>query len=70
MSKNLLVLALILALSASIEVAVSSAGYRCMVVYSSSSDDHLKIDMKFPPIKSQVKGEHYSIVLQNTEREE
>lgn len=41
-----------------------------MVTYSSSSDDHLKIDMKFPKISGFVQGEGYSIVLQNTETEE
>jgi hypothetical protein len=41
-----------------------------MVTYSSSADDHLKIDMKFPRINGFVKGDQYSIVLQNTETEE
>jgi len=51
MTQALVVLALIFATSAAIEVVVNSESYRCMVVYSISNDDHLKIDMKFPPIK-------------------
>jgi hypothetical protein len=41
-----------------------------MVTYSSSSDDHLKIDMKFPRMNGFVKGEGYSIILQDTDTEE
>ncbi len=70
MHKPLLTFVLLLALSFAIEIAVNSADYRCMVVYSTSNEDHLKIDMKFPKITGQTKGEHYSIVLHNTETED
>lgn len=70
MVKIFVLIAIIIALSTSIELTVNSFDYRCMVAYSSSNEDHLKIDMKFPPIKGHVKGDHYSIVLQNTETEE
>ena len=56
---------------AGLEMAVSSLGPRCMVVYSTTSDDHLKIDIKFPKIhyKEELKN-YYEVELNNTESSE
>ena len=42
-----------LALSAAITIPVDSMRARCMVVFSTSPDDFLKIDIKFPRFQGQ-----------------
>lgn len=56
MNKILYLLALLAAITNTIEIAVSSQDYKCMVVYSTSLEDHLKIDMKFPAINGDLEG--------------
>ena len=41
-----------------------------MVVYSTSEDEHLKIDIKFPKIEHKEAKNKYSIELSNTENGE
>ena len=54
MKKIIALLALFIAITNTLEISVSSLDYKCMVVYSTSLDDHLKIDMKFPSINGDL----------------
>ena len=57
-------------LAVSLELAVNSVQKRCMIVYSTSEDDHLKIDIKFPKIEHKGTQNKYSVELSNTENGE
>ena len=63
MKHIILTIASLLLLTHAIELAVSSTDYRCMVVYSTTEEEHLKIDMKFPRFTTQAEGDYYSILL-------
>jgi hypothetical protein len=51
MSKSLIICLLLLGACLSLDVAINSMEHRCMVVYTTSQDDHLKIDIKFSKLK-------------------
>ncbi len=50
MMKNTIILSLVLISINSISIPVSTDDYRCMVVYSSTPDENIKIDVRFPKI--------------------
>lgn len=51
-----------------ISVPISSDEYRCMVVYSSSNDETVKIDVRFPKFdKDDQHDEYFVIWINNTE---
>lgn len=52
MTKALIVCLVLVGVSLALDIAVNSNDYRCMVVYSTSEDDHLKINIKFPQLKT------------------
>lgn len=68
MSKALILSLLLLSMTFSIEVAINSNDYRCMVVYSTSEEDHLKLNIKFRKLAVENNG-YYEILLTNTETE-
>jgi hypothetical protein len=56
MNKIIVIFLLLITIGHALEISVSSLDYKCMVVYSTSLDDHLKIDMKFPTINGDIQG--------------
>ncbi len=40
---------------------------RCMIVYTSTPDENLILDMKFPPIPGQTSDDYYRVTIHNTE---
>jgi hypothetical protein len=68
MSKALILSLLMLSIAFSLEVAINSNDYRCMVVYSTSEEDHLKLNIKFRKLAVENNG-YYEILLTNTETE-
>ena len=50
MNSRWVILSAIILTAASLEIAVNSHQKRCMVVYTTNDEDHLKIDIKFPKI--------------------
>ena len=40
---------------------------RCMIVYTSTPDENLILDMKFPAVPSQTSDEYYRVTIHNTE---
>lgn len=40
---------------------------RCMIVYTSTPDENLILDMKFPPVANQDPSDFYRVTIYNTE---
>jgi hypothetical protein len=40
---------------------------RCMVVYTSTPDENLILDIKFPSVPKQTSDEYYRVTIHNTE---
>ncbi len=40
---------------------------RCMIVYTSTPDENLILDMKFPTVPNQESSEYYRVTIYNTE---
>ena len=40
---------------------------RCMIVYTSTPDENLILDMKFPAVPNQDSSEYYRVTIHNTE---
>ena len=40
---------------------------RCMIVYTSTPDENLILDMKFPPVQEQTSDEFFRVTIHNTE---
>ena len=53
-----------------LEIAVNSLQQRCMIVYTTTSEEMLKMDIKFPALQHKNTKNNYSIELVNTETEE
>ncbi len=47
-----IILALIISLTTSISVPITKDEYRCMVVYTQSQDEDIKIDVRFPKLSA------------------
>lgn len=65
--KSLAIFATLLIAAYSISIPVNSQQDKCMVVYSTTAEDFLKIDITFPKFPGQSDSEYYLISLFNTE---
>jgi hypothetical protein len=63
---TLISLLLLFAVGLSITMSVNSQDDRCMVVFSTSEDDFLKVELKFSRFHEQSRQEGYRIKLRNS----
>lgn len=64
---SILTLALLAITTHAISIPVNSQTDKCMMVYSSNSEDYLKIDLKFDKFNGQTETEYYRVLLIDTE---
>lgn len=67
---TLVALLLLFAAGQGITMSVNSQDDRCMVVFTSSEEDFLKVELKFTRFHEQSRQEGYRIKLRNSETQE
>lgn len=66
---NLILLGLIglIVVTQQISIPLTQNVNRCMIVYTSTPDENLILDMKFPTVPDQTSDEFFKVVIHNTE---
>lgn len=54
-------------LTTQISIPLAQNINRCMIVYTSTPDENLILDMKFPSVAGQTADEYYRVTIHNTE---
>jgi hypothetical protein len=62
-----LVVALLTISTFQISIPLTQNVNRCMIVYTSTPDENLILDMKFPVIPNKEDYEHFKVAIINTE---
>ncbi len=63
----LLTLASLIISTSQISIPLTQNVNRCMVVYTSTPDENLILDIKFPSVPKQTSDEYYRVTIHNTE---
>ena len=64
---SLLTLAGLIISTSQISIPLTQNVNRCMVVYTSTPDENLILDIKFPSVPKQKLDEYYRVTIHNTE---
>ncbi len=64
---SILTLAGLMISTSQISIPLTQNMNRCMIVYTSTPDENLILDMKFPPMPGQTSDDYYRVTIHNTE---
>ena len=67
MNRHLPLLLCLVSLCLSLNIPLTDNNPRCMLVFTYTGQDTVKIDMKFPPIPGRQPEEYYHVSWTNTE---
>lgn len=67
LAKILILITALFAISTQISIPLTQNMNRCMIVYTSTPDENLILDMKFPTVVGQDPNDFFRVTIHNTE---